>query len=800
MTHPPQTTDPPSPAPFTLRELLVQAALAALPLLIVFPGVFLRGEIIWPGDILYAVEPWASHAPAEWERPQNPVMSDVLTAFHAYHTLNREALDEGAWPLWNPYQGGGMPLLANCQSVGLYPPRLLFDLFDIPYAATLYILLKLWLCGMTAYVCARGLGLGRPASRLFGFAWMLGGYNLYWANWPLPDVAAWMPLVFLSVEWILRGQYRRGTLGLGASGALLLLAGHPETAFTLGFGAGVYFAVRLALGLRDAPAPWRPIAAASAGWTLALLITAPLLLPFAEYLWNSYTFHDRDGWHEASSLPVNALISLWAHRFFGTNADYTFWGTFETNRHAIYIGVTMWIGVFLCLPLTLGADARRRRIMALLFSALFMLLLAFPTPSLAFLKDAPGLSSLRQNYYIAFALFALPLAGAMGIEAWIEGRTRARAMAGVLLGLCAIAGVLWTGWRFYADYATMLGMRDAIFHEFTMLGLAAAAALALLTLGFRARGRRRELVWAALTALLCAELMYQARGANVTLPARDYYVQPELIAFLRERPEWPRVEPNAARIPNGVLTPRGVEEWLGYDGLYPMRLHRLLNALGPELWASMEPIMGVRYYLENPELSRVGLLEGEVLYPALKDPGYFREIARIEGVRVLENQRAYPRVFLARTYAHEAELDAIFERMREPDYDPSAVALTDLAPPEPPPVPGTGPLGGAEVIARGTDYVQIAANITQECVLVLADAHYPGWQAYVNGARTAHFPAYTIWRGIVLPPGEHTVEFRYEPWTFRAGLALSALTLLGGLLYGLRRMPAGAAWRRGNAG
>lgn len=36
-----------------------------------------------------------------------------------------------------------------------------------------------------------------------------------------------------------------------------------------------------------------------------------------------------------------------------------------------------------------------------------------------------------------------------------------------------------------------------------------------------------------------------------------------------------------------------------------------------------------------------------------------------------------------------------------------------------------------------------------------------------------------MFRGIVLPKGEHTVEFKYIPHSFYLGLAVSGMTLVG---------------------
>jgi uncharacterized membrane protein YfhO len=78
---------------------------------------------------------------------------------------------------------------------------------------------------------------------------------------------------------------------------------------------------------------------------------------------------------------------------------------------------------------------------------------------------------------------------------------------------------------------------------------------------------------------------------------------------------------------------------------------------------------------------------------------------------------------------------------------------------------------------------------------VVTDTYYPGWRAFVDGVERPIYPADVAFRGVLLPPGRHTVEMRYEPLSFRAGLAVSAaaLAVTAGLaMYGLagrRRRP-----------
>jgi hypothetical protein len=76
--------------------------------------------------------------------------------------------------------------------------------------------------------------------------------------------------------------------------------------------------------------------------------------------------------------------------------------------------------------------------------------------------------------------------------------------------------------------------------------------------------------------------------------------------------------------------------------------------------------------------------------------------------------------------------------------------------------------------------IQIDALLDRSGVLVLNDTAYPGWTAAVDGHPAAWTNANYLFRGVFLPPGKHTVRFRYQPQSFRRGatISLAALGLL----------------------
>jgi hypothetical protein len=74
--------------------------------------------------------------------------------------------------------------------------------------------------------------------------------------------------------------------------------------------------------------------------------------------------------------------------------------------------------------------------------------------------------------------------------------------------------------------------------------------------------------------------------------------------------------------------------------------------------------------------------------------------------------------------------------------------------------------------------VSYATEGTKPSLFFLSDTYYPGWKAFVDNRETPVLRTNYLFRGVVLGPGKHVVEFRYQPLTFRIGLVLCA----GGLL------------------
>jgi hypothetical protein len=77
-------------------------------------------------------------------------------------------------------------------------------------------------------------------------------------------------------------------------------------------------------------------------------------------------------------------------------------------------------------------------------------------------------------------------------------------------------------------------------------------------------------------------------------------------------------------------------------------------------------------------------------------------------------------------------------------------------------------------------------NAQSNQVAVFSEVHYDkGWKAYLDGVEMPHFRCNYVLRGMTVPAGEHTIEFKFEPEVIAEGENISlmaSIMLYGGLL------------------
>lgn len=161
---------------------------------------------------------------------------------------------------------------------------------------------------------------------------------------------------------------------------------------------------------------------------------------------------------------------------------------------------------------------------------------------------------------------------------------------------------------------------------------------------------------------------------------------------------------------------------------------------------------------------------------------------RDEQVEVLHNAAAFPRAYVVSEAVFRSGSASQLDLMCTRPFDPATEVVLDSAPGPPQPSRPAGRLSqrsgrvaqrpqAAEVVLSESDRVVVAVRSDRGGYLVLTDAYYPGWRAFVDGVEVPVLRANELFRAVHLEPGTHRVEFVFDPPSVRLGAAVSLGTL-----------------------
>jgi hypothetical protein len=199
-------------------------------------------------------------------------------AAHFYYPLYLRIQQEwiaGRWPLWDPGQNAGVPLLGIPMTAIFYPPKILFACFVYPWATRLYTIAHLALAWAGMFALARAWRLSHTAAGLAAIAYAFGTPVLFqYCNIIYLVGAAWVPWGFLALEHLLHRNHRCGLPGLAAVLAMQVLGGDPEAAYLTVLCGGAYALVLTAGDFASRYWRWWWAAIALGIWGIATLATA----------------------------------------------------------------------------------------------------------------------------------------------------------------------------------------------------------------------------------------------------------------------------------------------------------------------------------------------------------------------------------------------------------------------------------------------------------------------------------------------------------------------------------------------
>ena len=166
-----------------------------------------------------------------------------------YYPLNKRVQaewDHGRWPLWEPDENAGLPLLGNPTAAVFYPGKLVFAILPYAWGARVYIVAHAALAFLSMLVLMRSWGTSWFGSAQSAMAYAFGAPVLFQhCNVIYLIGAAWLPLGVAAVDQWVRVGRRWGLVVLTIVLSMQILGGEPEAAYLLGV-ASIGYAVGLA--------------------------------------------------------------------------------------------------------------------------------------------------------------------------------------------------------------------------------------------------------------------------------------------------------------------------------------------------------------------------------------------------------------------------------------------------------------------------------------------------------------------------------------------------------------------------
>ena len=109
-------------------------------------------------------------------------------------------------------------------------------------------------------------------------------------------------------------------------------------------------------------------------------------------------------------------------------------------------------------------------------------------------------------------------------------------------------------------------------------------------------------------------------------------------------------------------------------------------------------------------------------------------------------------------------------------------------------LPQYDPAALIRLVENTNDNIRYAFNAANNQFAVFSEIYYPrGWKAFIDGKEAPIVKVNYALRGLAIPAGNHSIEFRFEPVSYKTGNTISIITgilswliLLGALFYVIR--------------
>ncbi len=694
----------------------------------------------------------------------NPSLRDQIALFIPFTEQAWTQVHQGHIPLWNPYNGLGMPLAFNWESAPFGLPALVGYAVPLRFAYTVGVLVTVIVAGTGGYVFGRVLRLGVIASAFVGTVFVLSGSMMALLGWSATSVGSWTGWLFATAVLVVRGRRRAlAVAGFAVALALTVYAGHPETALLVLLALGIFVAVILIQRIPKLGATGpilRPVFDLIVGGLAGAALAAPLLLPGMQLI--AQSGRTATGNYDSLTTPDHGALQLVFQGFDGLPVAGSHWfGSLSYQWTAAYVGViALVLGV-----VALGTRWRRPEVVGLVAVIAATSLLVFVPGIPSLVNGVPLFGDVILTRALIPLGFGLAALAGIGLDALVRDSAVARVRhlaGGAFAGSAVVLVAVWLFGRGdlppdEAKIRTGSFLWPAIS---IAVGLTVIVGLAALTKTGEETERHRAGHIAGGLLLLCETVFLVTAGAPLMSSTSQLLAPTPAVASLQKAVGSSLVglgtesciastylgAPGQGILPQANVL-FGVHELAMYDPLAPSAYYSVWHSLtgsdgGSSYYYQFCPAVtdiaaarrfGVGYVLEPPNTDGPS---GSVFVKAVGD----NQLYRIPG--------AAPATLVPTRPGHSLPSDD-----------------------------ATGTPVGVQQASPGKWRVVTDSTSTQVLRLRLTDV--PGWHATIDGQPLALQRFSGLMLQARLPPGRHVIVVHYWPIAFTVGLLLAACSVAG---------------------
>lgn len=689
---------------------------------------------------------------------KSQIWEDLIEFLYPLRNFAAVSLKEGRIPFWCPYIFGGMPFLAEPQTAIFYPLNLIFALFvksgHLPYRILeLQIIAHFFIAGALMYIVLRVKKLSPWASFTGSIVFTFSAFLVFHViHGNIINTVAWFPGLFYLMERAF-DRPRAREIALYSLGLFFVsLAGYPQLIVYWILFQGLYFV-------------WLVITERTQIISRTVVMFLSVALFYLLWMWQlkstsfMVNFTERKILtFEASaenSIPLWQLLQrLFLPEFFGmihqssSPPPYYWggpsWGFWET---AIFVGLTS----LLLAAIAIRYRFNNKKVLFLSVTVILSLVLAAGKYGLLYWIIYELIPPIRRfripPRFASFLALSVAILAAYGFDYLPKIKKKSLLTMVRFLAISLLIGLGFLVFSLNTSSDPVGIVKRTYMLRSSFRFIAVSAVLLFIFLAFM---KESKLLMYLLPLMIFFELYSFGHIFPLSdMDAESYYSDANLPRTIRKDRNIYRI--NIRKKGKPPILPRNIGALIErevVDGYEVLRLDRYAKVYTQIPRPIFFDLMDVKYYVENPQKPRSSAFK-------LNDD-------RLGRAFFVKNIKVLPKDSILNLF--ENNWQGYRDTALVENYDGSQ-SFSDSA--------------SFQILEIRGGNLKAKISAKDTVFLVLSEVWFPERKAFIDGRETPVYITNYVLMGIKVPEGEHILELKYVPDSFKKGLML---TLLGFLI------------------